>query len=122
MTKETGQKPGNGLQRTVAIGNDDVIDRPLRRPISGVAYNAQKCRLVPDTPDPAGNDSYSCKIADVSEHGFGVVCRTAANSPDLFQIGALMTLEAQDGKQYRVDICWVKNGRLGLRRSSDKPR
>jgi hypothetical protein len=46
----------------------------------------------------------------------------AANSPDLFQIGALMTLEAQDGKQYRVDICWVKNGRLGLRRSSDKPR
>jgi hypothetical protein len=118
--KETEKRPGNGLQRIVTIGKDDVINRPSRRLISGVAYNAQKCRLIPDTPDAAGNASYICKIADVSDAGYGVVCRAAADTPEHFQLGTKMTLEAGDGKQSRVEICWVKNVRLGLKRAAGK--
>jgi hypothetical protein len=35
--------------------------------------------------------------------------------PELFKSGTQMTLEGMDGKRVRVQIRWVKNGRLGLR-------
>jgi hypothetical protein len=104
-----------GLQPVVDVDGDMVVNRSARRPIQGIAFNAQKSHLVRDEPDSAGNERYRCKIADVSDGGFGVVCRTAATNPELFQAGEQMTLQGADGKRVRVQIRWIKNGRLGLR-------
>ena len=75
---------------------------------------------MPDAPDAEGTVSYSCKIADVSATGFGVVCRMAQKTPALFEVGAFMTLEAGDGTRLRVQIQWVRSGRLGLKRIASK--
>ena len=103
-----------------------VLARAARRPIVGVAYVAQKCRLVPDEPDVEGNESYACfcgcKISDVSDTGFGVVCRIAEKFPALFAAGSQMTLEAGDGTRVRVQIQWTRDGRVGLRRIASKSR
>ena len=117
MAQGIAKGPTVGLRRIVEVDEKELVfTRSMRRPISGVLYNAQKCRLVPDSPDAAGNQSYTCKIADVSETGFGVVCRSAEKSPELFPSGAQMTLEANDGKRLRVEVRWIRNGRLGLKR------
>ena len=89
---------------------------------AAVAYNAQRSRLVPDAPDAEGNANYPCKIANVSDGGFGVVCRAAEKSPDLFQTDALMMLESGDGTRIRVQIQWVSHGRIGLKRFGSKSR
>jgi hypothetical protein len=120
MTMKTEKRPAVGLQRVVTSDGGVVVNRPYRRPISGVAYHAQKCRLVLDMPDAAGNESYPCKIANVSDCGFGVVCRAAETTPDVFQPGAHMTLEAWDGKRSRVEIRWINKARLGLKRAPHK--
>ena len=114
--------PCPGLQPLLSGGLDMVAYRPSRRPITGVAYNAQRSRLVPDAPDAEGNANYPCKIANVSDGGFGVVCRAAEKSPDLFQTDALMMLESGDGTRIRVQIQWVSHGRIGLKRFGSKSR
>ena len=100
---------------------DHIVSRPYRRQISGVAYHSQKSRLIPDRPDMSGVSSFPCKVADVSERGVGVVCRDAENAPDLFREGAHMTLIDADGKRARVEVRWVNNGRVGLRRFEINP-
>jgi hypothetical protein len=115
MFQKTEKRFGPGLRRIVEIHDDMIVNRPVRRAISGVAYNAQRSYLVPDEPDAEGNKSYFCKIADTSVGGFGVACRAASTHPELFKSGTQMTLEGMDGKRVRVQIRWVKNGRLGLR-------
>jgi hypothetical protein len=105
-----------GLQRVVVASADMTVNRSPRRQIGGIAYAAQKTRLTPDEPDEDGNESYYCKIFDVSEDGFGVVCPTALKNSGLFTLGKQLTLEATDGKRSRVEIRWVSQGRLGLRR------
>ncbi len=111
------QDNGDGAAR-----KDLVISRPFRRRVTGVAYTAQKSRLIPDRPDAEGNDSYPCKIADVSVDGFGVVCRAASINPTLFETGSEMTLEGSDGKRVRVQIRWAKKDRLGLKVLRPTPR
>jgi hypothetical protein len=115
MTQKTEKRPGTDCWRFAPIGGDRIVKRPHRREVWGIAYVAQKCRLVPDRPDPAGNASYACKIANVSEGGFGIVCRKAGATPDLFQTGSEMTLEAWDGKRLRVEIRWVNKDRMGVK-------
>jgi hypothetical protein len=116
MMQDTGDSAGP--RQFGAARRDVVINRPYRRRITGVAYTAQRSRLVLDMPDAAGNDSYPCKIADVSVGGFGVVCQAAQQAMDVFQSGALMTLEAWDGMRARVEVRWANNDRLGLKRSA----
>jgi hypothetical protein len=117
MFQKIEKKSGPGLQRIVnTVEGDMVVHRPSRRPISGVVFHAQKSRLILDAPDTDGNESYPCRVADMSDGGFGVVCSAADKVPEVFQPGAQMTLEAWDSKQSRVEIRWIKNGRLGLRR------
>jgi len=116
MTQKTEKKAAPGLRRVVAVEDGVVVNRPARQSIGGVAFIAQRCRLILDEPDAAGNQSYACKIADASDTGLGVVCRVAEQTPGLFQLGAQMTLEAVDGKRVRVEIRWIKGSRLGLQR------
>ena len=120
--KEADKRFITGLRPVVAplSGKDVIINRPTRRAITGVAYNAQKCRLLPDTPDAAGNASFPCRIADVSDAGLGVVCRAVEQAPDLFPLGARMVLEASDGTRSRWEIRWIRHGRIGLKRVSAK--
>jgi hypothetical protein len=115
MFKKFLKKPSPGLMRVVRSDGDMVVNRATRRPLSGAAFQAERSHLVPDAPDVEGNKSYFCKVADVSDTGFGVVCRTASVNPTLFKAGNQMTLEGSDGKRVRVQIRWIKNGRLGLR-------
>ena len=124
MALSNGKWSTIGLRRVVEVVEEDklVLARSARRPIVGVAYVAQKCRLVPDEPDVEGNESYACKISDVSDTGFGVVCRIAEKFPALFAAGSQMTLEAGDGTRVRVQIQWTRDGRVGLRRIASKSR
>jgi hypothetical protein len=115
MFHKAQKRHAPGLLRTVLLDGDMIVNRPSRRAISGPAFTAQRSHLVPDEPDVDGNKSYFCKVADVSDSGFGVVCRTAGINPSLFKTGNQMTLEASDGKRVRVQIRWIKNGRLGLK-------
>jgi hypothetical protein len=115
MMQKIVKKSGPGLQRIVVVEADMTVNRSPRRQIAGIAYNAQKTRLALDEPDASGHESYPCKIADVSDDGFGVVCPAANTVSDLFALGAQMTLETSDGKRSRVEIRWIRNGRLGLR-------
>jgi hypothetical protein len=120
MAEETEKRPGQWRFKAVRPGT--IVNRPFRREVWGTAYAAQRCRLILDEPDIEGNESYSCKIADHSEGGFCVVCPAAEKAPDLFGVGVEMTLEAWDGKLLRVEIRWISNGRVGLKRYSEKFR
>jgi hypothetical protein len=89
-TPEIETTPGTVLWRFRRGPQGIVVKRPHRREVWGTAYIAQRCRLIPDRPD-AGDESYPCKIADVSTGGFCVVCNAAETSPRLFRAGAEMT-------------------------------
>jgi hypothetical protein len=88
----------------------------MRRLNSGVALMAQRFRLILDKADAAGHAHYPCKILDASAQGFGVICSAVELAPDLFQVGAQMTLEAADRKRLRVEIRWINKDRLGVKR------
>jgi len=123
MTNKIERKfVGPGLQPVVVADKTMTVIRAPRRAITGIAFNAQRSRLILDAPDSAGNESYPCKIANVSDAGFGLMCPAAAKVPDLFKVGAHMTLEGSDGKRSRVEVRWISNGRLGLRLVGAKPR
>jgi hypothetical protein len=98
MAPKMDMRPGTALRRFAAVEGDMIVNRPPRRSITGIEFHTQICRLLLDEPDAKGNDTYACKIADVSDGGFGVVCGAA------------------DGDRLRVEVRWIKNGRLGLRR------
>jgi hypothetical protein len=112
---------GSGLRRVAAVEGDMIVSRSAREPVSGLAFQAQHCSLVLDSPDAAGHAFYPCKITDVSDEGFGVVCGAARKVPHPFKFGAQMTLHDAEGKRVRVEIRWISNGRLGLRRLATKP-
>ncbi len=104
------------LRRFAAVQGDMIVNRPPRRAITGIEFHTQICRLLLDEPDAAANDSYPCKIADVSDEGFGVVCGAANTLSHAFRPGSQVTLQESDGERLRVEIRWIKNGRLGLKR------
>ena len=93
-----------------------IVERALRRPITGIEYYTQTCRLLPDEPDTKAGDGYACKIADVSEGGFGVVCGASRAIFHPFKPGTQLTLQKSDGERSRVEVRWVRKSRLGLRR------
>ena len=107
---------GKGLRRVAAVEGNMIVNRPARESIVGDAFEAQHCSLVLDSPDAMGREFYPCKITNASEAGFGVVCSAARTVPHPFKAGAQMTLHDAEGKRVRVEVRWVSNGRLGLRR------
>jgi hypothetical protein len=116
MAPKMDMRPGTALRRFAAVEGDMIVNRPPRRSITGIEFHTQICRLLLDEPDAKGNDTYACKIADVSDGGFGVVCGAAEKVPHPFKPGAQLTLQESDGDRLRVEVRWIKNGRLGLRR------
>jgi hypothetical protein len=110
-----------GLRRFAAVEGDLIVNRPPRRAITGVEFNNQFCRLLLDEPDSSGNDAYACKITDVSDEGFGIMCGAARTIPHPFNAGARLTLQESDGELVRVEVRWIKGGRLGVRRLSAPP-
>jgi hypothetical protein len=121
MAQKNEHKPTMGLRRFAAVEGDMIINRPPRRSITGIEFHMQSCRLLLDEPDAAGHEAYPCKIADVSDAGFGVVCAAAEKISHPFKPGAQLTLQEADGERLRVEVRWIKNGRLGLRRLVPKP-
>ncbi len=111
-----------GLRRFAAVAGDIIVSRPPRRPAKEIAFHTTICRLLPDEQDAAGNQGYACKVANVSDEGFCVVCDETKLVSHPFKPGAKMTLEQADGKQSRVEVRWIKHGRLGLRRVTLRPR
>jgi hypothetical protein len=107
--------PPELLKRYARGPQGKVVNRPHRREVWGIAFVAQKCRLLLDQPDADGNESYPCKIADVSDGGYCVVCKAAETSPTMFRAGMTLTLEAWEGVRVRVEVRWIKKGRLGLK-------
>jgi hypothetical protein len=113
---------GPGLRRFAAVEGAIIVKRPAREPTSDSAFQAQHCSLILDKPDAAGNEIYPCKITDVSQAGFGIICSAAQKAPHPFRPGTKMTLHDAEGKSIRVEVRWANNGRLGLRRLDAKPR
>jgi len=103
-------------KRFVPMDGEMIVSRPPRRAITGIEFHTQTCRLLLDEPDAAANDSYPCKIADVSDEGFGVVCGAVNTVTNPFRPGSQLTLQESHGERLRVEVRWIKNGRLGLRR------
>jgi hypothetical protein len=116
MAGDIEKRIGYGLRRFAAVEGDLIVNRPPRRVITGIAFDTQFCRLLLDEPDPAGNDAYACKITDVSDDGFGILCGAARTVPHPFNAGSRLTLQDPDGERVRVEVRWTKGARLGLRR------
>jgi hypothetical protein len=116
MPQKPVDKMSTSLRRLAAVEGDIIVNRPPREPITGLAFETQHCSLILDWPDDTGNESYPCKITDVSEGGFGVMCGAAKKIPHPFKFGTQMTLHDPEGKRVRVEIRWVNYGRLGVRR------
>jgi hypothetical protein len=121
-TPRTEKRPGTALRRFAAVEGEMIVNRPPRRSITGIEFHTQICRMLLDEPDVMGNEVYPCKIADVSDGGFGVVCGAAEKIPHPFKPGAQLTLQESDGDRLRVEVRWIKNGRLGLRRLTTRAR
>ncbi len=121
MPQHIEQMRATGLGRSVAAQGKMFINRPPRKPVTGLAFQAQHCSLVLDRPDAAGHEFYACTVTDISDGGFGAVCAAAKKVPTPFRSGAQMTLHDGEGKRVRVEIRWISNGRLGLRRLTAKP-
>jgi hypothetical protein len=121
MIQKMEKRPGTTLRRFAAVEGEMIVNRPPRRSITGVEFHTQICCLLLDEPDAAGNEAYACKIADVSDGGFGVVCAAAEKIAHPFRAGSQLTLQEADGDRLRVEVRWVKNGRVGLRRLVPKP-
>jgi len=121
MFEEIETRFDSDLQHTPAVGRDAPLDRAARRSIGGIAFLAQRTRLVLDQPDAAGKASYPCRIFDFSGGGFGVICHAVGTAAEAFQPGARMTLEAWDSKRSRVEIRWINNGRIGLKCVDTEP-
>jgi hypothetical protein len=121
MTGKLQNRAGFGLRRFAAVEGDMIVSRPPRRPITGVEFDTQFCRLILDEPDPSGNEAYACKISDVSDEGFGIVYGVGKTNPLPFNAGSRLTLEHSDGERVRVEVRWMKSGRLGLRRVMSGP-
>ena len=115
MYRTTAKRLGPGLRRRILTDGDMIINRPPRRSITGVVLSAQRSHLVPDEPDSEGRKSYFCKITDMSDGGFCVLCRMASEDPRLFKPGVQMILEGPGDKRRRVQIRWLKDGRIGLK-------
>jgi hypothetical protein len=120
MTQKMEQGAGVGLRRFAAVEGDLIVNRPPRRVVTGIEFHTQECRLVLDAPDAAGAEAYPCRISDVSDEGFGVLCRAVQKLSHPLRPGAQSTLQNADGERVRVEIRWIKNGRLGLRRMTAK--
>ncbi len=95
--------------------DEKVVNRAVRRRISGVVYLAQKSRLVLDAPDAAGQVSYPCRVCDFSKGGFGVILPALSKPQDALKPGDRLTLEAWNGQSSRVEIRWIKKDRIGLK-------
>ena len=121
MAEKIENKIGHALRRYAAVQGGMIVNRPPRRSITGIEFTNQVSRLLLDEPDATGNDVYPCQIANVSDAGFGVVCSAARSIPHPFHAGGLLTLHDTEGERVRVEIRWIKNDRLGLRRLSAKP-
>ena len=121
MTQRMDRKLGATLRRFAAVEGEMIVNRPPRRSITGMDFHTQVCRLLLDEPDASGHEIYPCKIADVSDAGFGVVCGAAEKITHPFRAGTQLTLQESDGDRMRVEVRWIKNGRLGLRRLVPKP-
>ncbi|WP_419758537.1 hypothetical protein [Acidisoma sp.] len=121
MAEKIEKKTGNGLRRFAAVEGDMIVNRPPRRSITGIEFANQISRMLLDQPDATGNHIYPCKIANVSDEGFGVVCGAARTIPHPFHTGGQLTLQESDGERVRVEIRWIKSDRLGLRRLSARP-
>ncbi len=121
MTGKLESRLSYGMRRFAAVEGDMIVNRPPRRAITGSEFETQYCRLLLDGPDAAGNEGYACKIADVSDEGFGIVYGAAKTNPHPFNAGSRLTLEHSDGERVRVEVRWIKPGRLGLRRLPSGP-
>jgi hypothetical protein len=121
MVQKMEKRLSPTLRRFAAVEGEMIVNRPPRRSITGVEFHTQICRLLLDEPDAMGNEAYPCKIADVSDAGFGVVCGAAEKVTHPFRAGGQLTLQESDGDRMRVEVRWIKNGRLGLRRLIPKP-
>jgi hypothetical protein len=121
MARGNEDKLGTGLRRVAAVEGNIIVNRPPREQIAGLAFQAQHCSLVLDRPDAAGHEFYPCKITNLSDGGFCAECSAASKVPHPFTCGAQMTLHDSDGKRVRVEVRWVSNGRVGLRRLTAKP-
>ncbi len=116
MVEQSENRISLGLRRFAAVEGDMIINRPPRRPVTDMEFHTQICRLLLDEMDATANDSYPCKVANVSDEGFGIVCDATKHISHPFKPGAQLTLEEYDGKRSRVEVRWIRNGRLGLRR------
>jgi hypothetical protein len=121
MAGKMENRTGFGLRRFAAVEGDMIVNRPPRRPITGIEFDTQFCRLLLDEPDASGNEAYACKIADVSDEGFGIVFGVGKTNPLPFNAGSRLTLEHSDGERVRVEVRWIKGGRLGVRRAPSGP-
>ena len=122
MAQKIDKTPGPALRRFAAVEGEMIVNRPPRRRITGIEFHTQISRLLLDEPDATGHDVYPCKIADVSDSGFGVVCGAAERISHPFKPGSQLTLQESAGERLRVEVRWIKNGRLGLRRLVAKSR
>jgi hypothetical protein len=122
MTQKSENRVGVGLRRFVAVEGDYIVNRPPRRSITGIEFHTQECLLLLDEPDATGNERFPCKVADISDEGFGVVCRAAEKIPHPFKPGARLTLQESAGERSGWENRWKKNGRLGMRRLVKKAR
>jgi hypothetical protein len=122
MAEKSENRMSLGLRRFAAVAGDIIVNRPPRRPAKEIAFHTTICRLLPDESGATANQGYACKVANVSDEGFCVVCEETKLMSHPFKPGAQMTLEESDGKRSRVEVRWIKNGRLGLRRVALRPR
>jgi hypothetical protein len=111
-----------GLRRFAAVAGDIIVSRPPRWPAKDIAFHTTMSRLLLDEKGTTPNQGYACKVANFSDEGFCVVCDETKLMSHPFKPGAFMTLEESDGKRSRVEVRWVKSGRLGLRRVTPRPR
>ncbi len=119
MAGEIDQRIGVALRRFAAVEGDLIVNRPPRRPITGVAFDTQFCRLLLDVRHPSGQDAFPCRITDVSDAGFGIQCGAATMVPRPFNAGSRLTLHKPNGERVRVEVRWIKGVRLGLRLLTD---
>jgi hypothetical protein len=122
MAEKIENRTSLGLRRLAAVVGDIIISRPPRWPAKDIAFHTTMSRLLLDDKGATPNQGYACKMANVSDEGFCVVCDETKLMSHPFKPGAQMTLEESDGKQSRVEVRWIKNGRLGLRRVALRPR